>query len=284
MNTSVRPLVFMNEKVAKKIFKNEKYGKIFSAKIISSALDLDYQEVYDNLTLSSDEIAFSALTVNSTADAIYYDDKIYFNIELNFNNTDSKPNQLESYTYQLYLGQLHTYNNYNKIKKIIQISIDGYDFLGYNDFIYDIGLMDKKHHVLVSNNIRFVHINLAYLRKIDYNVIIKEKNELMKDLYFLICEDNEKLDVIYEGDKLMSKVIKEAKQIAGIEKMRLYLTDEEMIKNDNKHHFEEGVAQTKKDVIRNMLHEKFSLELISKCVNLPLDKVKQIIKEIEQDK
>ena len=47
MNTSVRPLVFINEKVAKKIFKNEKYGKIFSAKIISSALDLDYQEVYD---------------------------------------------------------------------------------------------------------------------------------------------------------------------------------------------------------------------------------------------
>ena len=57
-----------------------------------------------------------------------------------------------------------------------------------------------------------------------------------------------------------------------------------MIKNDNKHHFEEGVAQNQKDVIRNMLHEKFSLELISKCVNLPLDKVKQIIKEIEQDK
>ena len=276
--------VLLNEKVAKKLLKNDKLGKEFCARVISDVIGADYDEVVKNIKLSTEEIAFSALTVNSTADAIYYDDKIYFNIELNFNNTDSKPNQLESYTYQLYLGQLHTYNDYNKIKKIIQISIDGYDFLGYNDFVYDIGLMDKKHHVLVSNNIRFVHINLAYLRKIDYNVIIKEKNELMKDLYFLICEDNEKLDVIYEGDKLMSKVIKEAKQIAGIEKMRLYLTDEEMIKNDNKHHFEEGVAQTKKNVIRNMLHEKFSLELISKCVNLPLDKVKQIIKEIEQDK
>ena len=276
--------VLLNEKVAKKLLKNDKLGKEFCARVISDVIGADYDEVVKNIKLSTEEIAFSALTVNSTADAIYYDDKIYFNIELNFNNTDSKPNQLESYTYQLYLGQLHTYNDYNKIKKIIQISIDGYDFLGYNDFVYDIGLMDKKHHVLVSNNIRFVHINLAYLRKIDYNVIIKEKNELMKDLYFLICEDNEKLDVIYEGDKLMSKVIKEAKQIAGIEKMRLYLTDEEMIKNDNKHHFEEGVAQNQKDVIRNMLHEKFSLELISKCVNLPLDKVKQIIKEIEQDK
>ena len=276
--------VLLNEKVAKKLLKNDKLGKEFCARVISDVIGADYDEVVKNIKLSTEEIAFSTLTVNSTADAIYYDDKIYFNIELNFNNTDSKPNQLESYTYQLYLGQLHTYNDYNKIKKIIQISIDGYDFLGYNDFVYDIVLMDKKHHVLVSNNIRFVHINLAYLRKIDYNVIIKEKNELMKDLYFLICEDNEKLDVIYEGDKLMSKVIKEAKQIAGIEKMRLYLTDEEMIKNDNKHHFEEGVAQTKKNVIRNMLHEKFSLELISKCVNLPLDKVKQIIKEIEQDK
>ena len=276
--------VLLNEKVAKKLLKNDKLGKEFCARVISDVIGADYDEVVKNIKLSTEEIAFSTLTVNSTADAIYYDDKIYFNIELNFNNTDSKPNQLESYTYQLYLGQLHTYNDYNKIKKIIQISIDGYDFLGYNDFIYDIGLMDKKHHVLVSNNIRFVHINLAYLRKIDYNVIIKEKNELMKDLYFLICEDNEKLDVIYEGDKLMSKVIKEAKQIAGIEKMRLYLTDEEMIKNDNKHHFEEGVARKEKDVIRNMLNDNVSLEIISKYVNLPLDKVKQIIKEIEQDR
>ena len=218
--------VLLNEKVAKKLLKNDKLGKEFCARVISDVIGADYDEVVKNITLTTDDIAFSALTVNSTADAIYYDDKIYFNIELNFNNTDSKPNQLESYTYQLYLGQLHTYNNYNKIKKIIQISIDGYDFLGYNDFIYDIGLMDKKHHVLVSNNIRFVHINLAYLRKIDYNVIIKEKNELMKDLYFLICEDNEKLDVIYEGDELMSEIIKEAKQIAVCDKMRLYLTDE----------------------------------------------------------
>ena len=274
--------VLLNEKVAKKLIKNSKCGKEFCARVISDVIGADYDEVVNNITLSTDEIAFTALTVNSTADAIYYDDKIYFNIEFNFHNGKSKPKQLESYTYQLFLGQLHTCEDYNKIKKIIQISIDGYDLLGYNDFIYDIVLMDKKHHVVVSDSMRFVHINLAYLRKIDYNVVIRESNKLMKDLYFLICQDIDKLDVIYKGDGLMGEIIKEAKQIAGIEKMHLYLTDEEMQENDRKYYFETGVAESQKKVIINMISKKYSLETISDCVNLPLDKVKQIIKESQE--
>lgn len=77
---------------------------------------------------------------------MYYNDKVYFNIEINGYRGESKARQIESYVYQLYLGQLHTCKDYFKIKKVIQINIDLYDFLGYEDFIYNIYLMDKKHH------------------------------------------------------------------------------------------------------------------------------------------
>ena len=62
----------------------------------------------------------------------------------------------------------------------------------------------------------------------------------MKDLYFLVCGyDN--LDVVLEnGDKLMKDIIDESKKIAGIEKMNLYLTDEEMMELDKKHYIEVG--------------------------------------------
>ncbi len=67
--------------------------------------------------------------------------------------------------YQLYLGQLHTCKDYFKIKKVIQINIDLYDFLGYENFIYNINLMNKKHHQITSDKLQIIYINVAYLRK-----------------------------------------------------------------------------------------------------------------------
>ena len=283
MITSVKEKYFLNEKIANKLFKNEKLGKCLSARLISDILDADYNEVYNSITLSTDEIAFSALTVNSTSDAIYYNDKIYFDIEINGYSGISKERQLESYVYQLYLGQLHTYNDYNKIKKVFQISIDAYDFLGYGDFIYNVYLMNDKYQQIVSDKLQIMHINLDYLRKLAYTEIVKENNKLMSDLYFLICGyDN--LDVVLEnGDKLMKEIIDEAKQISGIEKMNLYLTDEEMMKNDQAYYRELGREEKEHEMIINFYNNGVSLELISKSSGLTIKEIEKIIKE-EQSK
>ena len=277
--------VFLNEKVIKKLFKNEKYGKILSAKLISDILNEDYKIVYDNIKLSTDEIAFSSKTLNSTADAIYEDDIHYFNIEFNFYRGESKQKQLDSYTYQLYLGQLHNYKDYYKIKKIIQISIDSYDYLNHNEFMYNVFFMDDKYHEKESDDITKIHINLAYLQKLDYTDIERCGNKLMKDLYFLICENNNKLDVLYKGDVLMSEIIKESKKIAGIMDLDLYMSDEELLARDQEHNYqkgiEEGITKTKKEMILNMYNDKLSLDTISKYSNLSIDEVKKIINECD---
>ena len=280
--------VFLNEKIAKKLIKNEKYGKALSAKVISEVLKADYNEVYNNIKISTDEIAFSALTVNSTADAIYYDDYMYINIEFNFYGGESKKKQLESYMFQLYLGQLHTYENYHDIKKILQISIDSYSAFSFNEFIYSIKLMEEKHHVVYDDSIHFVHINLDYLRKIDYNEIIKD--ELMKTLYFLICDDEEKITKLYGDDDLMEKIVKEAKQIAGTQKMHLYLTDEEMRKQDQDFYYqkgvddgiEQGILSNQRKIVLNMFKKKFTCDVISEVVGIPISEVRQIV--LENDK
>ena len=289
--------VFLNEKIAKKLFKNEKTGKILSAKVISSVIGASFEEVYNNIKLSSEEIAFSALTVNSTADTIYYDDVTYFDIELNFYNSISKVRQLESYVYQLYLGQIHTYKNYHMLKKIVQISIDTYDIFNKNEFMYKIVLMEEKYHLSYSDLIQFIHINIDYLRKLDYNNIVRSGNKLMKDLYFFTCDDNKKLDMVYKGDSLMEEIIKEAKEIAGIEKMNLYLTDEELMKQDQEFYFKKGKQEgielgkqegielgkqeNKIEMIINMFNDNVSLDTIAKYSNLSIDEVKKIIDGIK---
>ena len=277
--------VFLNEKIAKKLFKNEKYGKILSARVISDVIGADYNEVYDNIELSSEEIAFSAKTLNSTADAVYYYDIHYFNIELNFYKSDSKVKQLASYTYQLYLGQLSTHKDYDKIKKIIQISIDSYDYFEHNEFIYRVSFMEEKYHERESDDITKIHINLAYLNKLDYNNIVRSGNQLMKDLYFLTCNDNKKLNVVYEGDNLMKEIINKAKKIAGIMDLDLYMTDEELLKHDQERYYkkgiQEGMEKNKKEMVINLYNKKIPIDTIAECANLSIEEVQKIINKIE---
>ena len=275
MISTIEPKVFLNDKIAKKIFKNEKLGKKFSARIISDLIGADYEEVYNNIKLSSEEIAFSSLTINNTADSLYHDNATYFNIEINAHDIESKPKQLESYVYQLYLGQLHSYEDYNKIKKIVQINIDAYDFYGYNEFIYNIFLTEQKHHFIASDSIQIYHLNLDFLRQINYNDI--EENQLMKDLYFLIC-GLEKLDLVIEkSDKLMKDVIDESKKIAGYEKMHLYLTDEQMIENDRKHYIEIGEEKKMHEMIVNFYNKGVDIDTIASASSLSVKDIKKII-------
>lgn len=270
-------LVFLNDKVAKKLFKNENCGKEFSARVISDVIGLDYDYVLNNLSISTDEIAFSSLTLNSTADAIYYNDMYYFDIEVNYHNTRSKNEQLASYCYQLYLGQLHTYKDYNKIKKITQISIDSFDYFGYDDFIYNVYLMEEKHHLKESDMIHKIHINLAKLRKEEYTKVIDGTDRLKKDLFFFTCNDKEKINEVYKGDKLMEKVYDEANQIAGNQEMNLYFSDEELIEMDKKHYIRENLKQ----VISNMIKLNMPIDTISKVTDLSIPEVETIIKELE---
>ncbi len=273
----------LNDIIAKKIFKNEKYGKALTARIVSDLLNLDYQVVFDNLKPVTDEIAFSALTVSNSSDIVYSTDKFYINIEINYRRYKSKPKVLLTYIFQLSLGQLHTYEDYNKMKEVIQISIDAYDFFDNKEFMYKCYLTEEKTHERISDMFTMYHFNLAYLRKVDYNIIISKEEKLMYDLYFLICDNDELLNIIYQGDDFMCDIISNARQIAGREKLKLFLTEDDIIQKDEEfirnESFENGIQEAKHETILNLLKKNMSLENISDVVNLSIDEVKKIINE-----
>ena len=282
--SSITRKVLLNDDIAKKIFKNEKYGKELTARIISDLLNLNYQEILNNIKPISEEIAFSSLTVTNSADIVYQTDKFIVDMEINYRRYKSKPKVLETYVFELYLGQLHTYQDYNKLKKIIQISIDAYDFVGNNEFMYTSYLMDEKSHQRVSENFTMYHFNLAYLRKIDYNIIVSGTNKLMYDLYFLICDNDKLLNTIYKGDLFMENIIKNAREIAGKEKLTLFLSEDEIMKKDEEFIRNESYEQVKISVIHNLVAKKMSLKDISEVVNLPIDEVKRIINDFKNEK
>lgn len=289
MHTSIQEKYFLREVISKKLFKNKSIGKKLSAIVISDVLGIDYETIYNNIEISTEEISFSALTVNSVADVILndYKDKMIIDIEINGYDGIIKRNQTLSYVCQLFLGQIKNKEDYLKIKKVLQINIDTRDYLGYNEFIYDIFLMDKQHHKIASNEIQIVHINLDYLRKLDYTII--KENELMKYLYFFVC-GIEKIDEFIEkinGDEFMEKIVKEVKKISGEENVIPYVSEDEMREIENKYYkdlFHEegriiGREETKREMIIKMNNDNMPLKLISKYVDLSVDNIKKIINE-----
>ena len=78
--------------------------------------------------------------------------------------------------------------------------------------------------------------------------------------------------------------------MAGIEKMNLYLTDEELMKQDQEFYFKKGKQEgielgkqeNKIEMIINMFNDNVSLDTIAKYSNLSIDEVKKIISEQEK--
>lgn len=280
--------VLMNDEVARKIFKKSSVSKELTSMIVSEIIGVDYNEIYNNIELISEELAFSSLTVDSRADVMLKDDTMYVDIEICYSKGNTRQVQTDSYVYQIYLGQLTNYHKYKEIKKVIQILIEDYDYFEKNQFIYDVVYMEKNLHLIEDEVLEKYHVNLAYLEKLGYNGIKENVDKLKRLVYFLICEDDE-LDKVYQGDEFMKKVIKEAREIAGLENLKLYFTEEEVLKYDNEIRYnegyqtghDEGIQQTKKEMVINMYKKNFDIETISQIANLSIDETEEIIDKME---
>lgn len=285
--------VLMNDNVARKLFKNSKVGKELTARIVSNLLKEDFETVYKNIKLVSEDVAFSALTIDSRTDMMLEDNSMYVDIEICYTKGSTRRIQTDSYCYQIYLRQLKSYKDYKNIKKVIQILIEDYDFFGKNEFIYDVVFMEKNLHLQEDELLEKYHVNIDYLNKLGYNEIRSE--DLFKLLYFLTCDDRNKLEEVYKGDKFMSDVIKEAKEIADDDHIKLFFTEEEVRRLDGEERYEaglkdgiqegikqgieQGIEQRNQEMVINMYNDKVSIETIAKYANLTTEEVQKIIDE-----
>ena len=277
--------VLMNDKVAKKIFKNSKVSKELTARLVSEILKIDYEDIYNNIHLISEEVAFSALTVDSKTDVMLESDSIYVDVEICYTDGTTRDAQTNTYVYQIFLSQIKNYRDYKNIKKVIQILIENYDYFKKNKFIYDVVFMEKNLHLVEVDLIEKYHVNLEYLRKLGYNNIMNEQEKLSKLLYFLVC-DKDKLEEVYKGDEFMEKVVKEAREIAGLDNLNLYFSEEEVQKMDMEESYEkgyntgkeDGIVQTRQEMIINFYNNNVPIEIIAKSSNLSLEEINKIIR------
>lgn len=81
-----KELVYLNDKVVKKVFNSEKEeNREYLARIISTTTGLDINDLRNNIELINPEKNSNSSFVESTLDSIYKTKNKYINIEINFN-------------------------------------------------------------------------------------------------------------------------------------------------------------------------------------------------------
>ena len=245
----------LKDKVAKKLFTEKEVGLEYLRTIISLAIGIPVDMIDKDIKLIHPSIGINKNVVNSEADVVLENDEFYVNLEINYYNNETS----DIKNGYLLLRQVKTAKEYENLKKVYQINLNSYDSLGQKDFIYHSKLYEKKYHIERSDFIEIIDINLENLRQIDYNTLVKSDDmTLEKALYFFVCDDTKKLNAIYEGDRLMKKLIKENEDLLKDFDEMLYYDRDKMFLNAC---YDKGHSKGKKERNIDIAKELLKIEV-----------------------
>ena len=273
----------LKDKVAKKLFTEKKVGLEYFRTIISLAIGLPMDMIDKDIKLIHPNIGINKNIVNSEADVVLENGEFYVNLEINYYNNETSDIKNGLYLCHLLLRQVKKAKEYENLKKVYQINLNSYDALGKEEFIYHSKLYEKKYHIERSDFIEIIDINLEKLRQIDYNTLVKSDDmTLEKALYLFVCDDIEKLNAIYEGDKLMKKLMKENEDLLKNFDEMLYYDRDKMFLNacyDKGYSKGESVGYSKgkqernKEIAKELLQLEVSLPKIMKATGLSKEEI-----------
>ena len=269
MNTKEKiKFPLLKDKVAKKLFTEKKVGLEYLRKIISLAIGIPMDMIDKDIKLIHPNIGVNKNIVNSEADVVLENGEFYVNLEINYYNNETSDIKNGLYLCHLLLRQVKKAKEYEALKKVYQINLNSYDALGKEEFIYHSKLYEKKYHIERSDFIEIIDINLEKLRQIDYNTLIKSDDmTLEKTLYLFVCDDIEKLNAIYEGDKLMKKLMKENEDLLKNFDEMLYYDRDKMFLNAC---YEKGYDKGKQEA-RQERNIEIAKELLK--LEVPIEKI-----------
>ena len=265
----------LKDKVAKKLFTEKKVGLEYLRKIISLAIGIPMDMIDKDIKLIHPNIAVNKNIVNSEADVVLENGEFYVNLEINYYNNETSDIKNGLYLCHLLLRQVKTAKEYENLKKVYQINLNSYDALGKEEFIYHSKLYEKKYHIERSDFIEIIDINLEKLRQIDYNTLIKSNDmTLEKALYLFVCDDIEKLNAIYEGDKLMKKLMKENEDLLkNFDEMLYYDRDKMFLNACYDKGYDKGKQERNREIAKEMLKNKEAIENIAKYTGLSKEEI-----------
>mgnify|MGYP002305970287 FL=1 len=268
----------MSDVIVKKLFSSEN-GQKYLAKVICTVLNMPEDSV--SFKVIHPDIGINKNVINSQADLVLESDEALVNVEVNCYNSRLLQNKNNSYICHLILKQTRTDKDYKvKLKKVYQINLNAFDITKDDRFVVISRLVDTKTHQEIHPFLEIVDVNLAKIIKTSYTSV-KEKESLEKLLYLLVCNDEQVLRNVYDGDDLMEKMVDEAKSLTSDFDSMLYY-DAEALKDASSYELgeETGRNEEKKSIVVNMIKENADISFIARVSGLSIEEIEDIKKEM----
>lgn len=270
--------LFMSDVIVKKLFSSEN-GQKYLAKIICTVLNMPEDSV--SFKVIHPDIGINKNVINSQADLVLESDEALVNVEVNCYNSRLLQNKNNSYICHLILKQTRTDKDFKvKLKKVYQINLNAFDITKDDRFVVISRLVDTKTHQEIHPFLEIVDVNLAKIIKTSYTSV-KEEESLEKLLYLLVCNDEQVLRNVYDGDDLMEKMVDEAKSLTSDFDSMLYY-DAEALKDASSYELgeETGRNEEKKFIVVNMIKKNYSVNEMSEISGLSIEEIEDIKKEM----
>ncbi len=289
--------LYLKDIYATKILSDER-NRDYLLKVISAATGLDLDP--DSFDVVSTRLGLSNGLVNNIADIVVKDDHSYYNVEINYSHNPITDFKNMCYICELFLRQLKskTPKVYSKIKKVLQININGYDRFSQGKFIYTSHISEDALHQIRNDCLKIVDINLDFLAEMNYNNLEKyESDSLERLLYVFVCNNKDVLDKVYVGDEIMEKVKDQLYDLdENLDNYLFYDREEYMkeslystglvdgeakglekgLKQGREEGFEQGELVGQRKIIIRML-EDMTIEEVSKLTKLPIEEIEKIV-------
>ena len=231
----------------------------------------------NNITILNSEKLLSNIHVRSQRLDLNLDTNIgKINVEVNSTYKKITPSRNFSYLDDLYSQDILVGKEYDINKKYIQINLS----YGLNNNIEPIDIykiMNNKGNTYIDNFIIY-SINMDYYNNLSNTNDTKKINDDI--ILVMLGQERNNLIKLAKNNKVVSKYMNELDEVNKNPEFREYMSyelEQEILRNsERKIGFEEGIEQSKKEIVNNLLNTDMSISEISKIVNLKEEDIVKI--------
>ena len=272
----------------KTMFQNEKrldYSALLASYFIE---DVSYEELLNNLVLVKNEFDKNVEGQKGLrGDYVASIGDTKLNIEINNNYSREVMERNLEYAFRLYSSN-NKRGKKDEYNQVIQICLNNFAFEDSDKIIETFTIRNEDGKAL-TNKFTSFQIYVSNLRKKCYTDNIENLNDLERFILILVERSIELSKKLGKGHKIMEKYINDAINASG-EDILLEAYDKEWALKDlgRREGYEEGydfgvtdginlgIEQKLLEMVRNMLNENISIDLISKVSGLSIEEIEKI--------
>ncbi len=92
-------------------------------------------------------------------------------------------------------------------------------------------------------------------------------------MYMFVCNDEEFLDKLYEGDEMMNAFRKKVNDVLENIDVLMYYDRDKLLREGA---YDDGANKKSLEIAKNLIKQKINIDIISKATGLPKEEIKTL--------